>query len=111
MKEIAKVNENKHALNIVSLTYLDPRRYYKYFYIWSFLGVLGFFQWLQYFWIKKKSNKWRSFMEIWQNNMKELIKGDNFSWYPFKEDYLPHSVVKFFFLFNIGFFVERIFKE
>lgn len=55
----------KIPINIVTSTYLDPHRYYKYIYIWSYLGVLFFSQLLQYYWIKNKSKVWKEAIEKW----------------------------------------------
>lgn len=60
-----KFPNQKLPINIVTYTYLDPRRYYKFLYVWAYLGFLFTFQLFQYSWIKNKSKVWKEAIEKW----------------------------------------------
>jgi hypothetical protein len=89
-------------INIVTSTYLDRRRSYRYIYIWSYLGVLYIYQIFQYMAIQKKSTEWKNALVKWKQWKEYLLHQKDFQWFPYKEDYLPHSVVFDSFRLNLG---------
>ncbi|KAL0479819.1 hypothetical protein AKO1_007438 [Acrasis kona] len=89
--------DSVNAINIVTASYLDPRRYNKFVLVWSYLAALGVFQLMQYKWIYNRSIEWDKRLQKWRKQI-EGIDPDNpeeiYDWYTFQEDYLPQSVDK-----------------
>lgn len=82
-------------INVVTATYLDPRRYNKFVKVWSFLATLGLFQLVQYQWVKSRSKAWKMRLKQWKDQMSGIPETNPdyiYQWLPYREDYLPQSV-------------------
>ena len=88
-----KITKKKTPIHIVTSTYLDSTRYHKFFHIWTYLGLLSIFQWIQYLYVKDKSITWKEALSNWLQRLKYLENQKDFKWLAFKEDFLPHSIV------------------
>jgi hypothetical protein len=85
--------QEKTPINVITATYLDPRRYHKYIHIWLYLLMLFGAQVIQYTWIASLGRQWREKLSRWLQSIKNLNSpfSQQYKWFTFKEDYLPHS--------------------
>jgi hypothetical protein len=81
-------------INVVTSTYLDPRRYKKFLTVWSYLGALGLVQIAQSEYVKYRNVAWKRRLEQWKNQMNGIAPDikSSYEWVPFKEDFLPQTV-------------------
>jgi hypothetical protein len=81
-------------INVVTSTYLDPRRYKKFLTVWSYLGALGLVQIAQSEYVKYRNVAWKRRLEQWKNQMNGIAPDlkSSYEWIPFKEDFLPQTV-------------------
>jgi hypothetical protein len=91
-----KLTKKKTPIHIVTSTFLNSSRYHNFFFIWSYLGLLSLFQWIQYLYVKEKSVTWSESLSNWLKRLKYLENQKDFKWISFKQDFLPHSIVKHF---------------
>eukprot|EP01080_Neovahlkampfia_damariscottae_P005688 gene5688-9509_t len=87
-----KITQKKKPIHLVTSTYLDSSRYHKFFYVWTYLGLISIFQWIQFLYVKDKSITWREALSNWLQRLKYLENQKDFKWLAFKEDFLPHSI-------------------
>jgi len=81
-------------INVITATFLDPKRYSKFINIWTYLGVLYALQYVQYLTVNNKSEEWERKLKNWIRLI-ELWKGGElkkYDWFSFKYDYLPQSI-------------------
>ncbi len=90
-------------IHIVTATFLDPRRYHSFLYIWLYLLTLFGAQLVQYSWIKRIwGRKWRSILGRWRDRV-QMFEGIGpvqqkfmaLEWYAFKRDLEPESTREF----------------
>jgi hypothetical protein len=83
----------QQPINIVTATYLDPRRYYKFVHVWLYLIALFGAQIVQYRWLVNLGEKWKQRLSEWVHKARNLdsIYSHKYKWFTFKEDYAPES--------------------
>jgi hypothetical protein len=94
LKAVTAGEHSKVPVNVVTATYLDPRRYNKFVTVWSYLVAIGLLQIGQYQWVRSRSEIWEKRLKHWSDQMAGIPPDPNdaYEWTAFREDFLPQSV-------------------